>query len=91
MRTCESVSSCYYGNPIFRVAPQSGVMLIKELKHFILKLVQRVGQEEASGSWAGLGWAAHAGLPRPTTLLFNLLDIRGPEGDLPHGGSGHPC
>ena len=42
MRTCEYVSSCYHGNRIFRVALQSGVMLIKEFKHFILKLVERV-------------------------------------------------
>lgn len=30
-------------------------MLIKEFKHFILKLVERVSQEEASSCWAGQG------------------------------------
>lgn len=68
-------------------------MLIKELKHFILKLVQsRAGERSQLLGWAGLSWAPCARLPRSTTLLFNLYDIGGwEEIYLPHGGSGHPC
>ena len=69
------ISSCYHGNTIFRVALQSGVILIKEFKHFILKLVESQ-QEKASHRWAGLGCVCQAATARDYS--FNLFDIRRP-------------
>ncbi|KAK2499511.1 hypothetical protein MC885_014741, partial [Smutsia gigantea] len=56
---------------------QSSVMLIKEFKHFILKSVEKSGRRKLH--IAVLGWAAHARLPQPLTLLLDISDAEGKE------------